>query len=1280
MRPMVECAEKNAKSEGNEGFVKIDDYLSIIRGTVALDNRSETDDTHHKACFYSAMLSILGKIRLNSIEFCPQFIDQFVQFGDEIYQSTKKLRYREQRQFNNIHVFGGTFSVVLTQVAYADPENFDNDDFCLVIKDYLNSRKSGILVTNNSSYAFWELDRWHYLLDAYSCDEQGRASEKGSACLLRVCGFDKLIEVIESKCGEGAKNKPYRLYSLEVSHMEVQRARRKRKKCVAKLADKRPREECRQLGLEKIASETSLIELPEWVAGEALHGRPVECEFDRALHGYVALRSYNACVMEITELDERQRDICKCEGSCESMTTLDREVMKKSQIKLPIAPVLQLFDLAVMAWSRVYNPLVWTEETVKLLFDVAETFVRCALPEDGSPPTEIHVDGNSFKELDIANYRFRVMFATLHHGKLYATRGWNLAMSLQKIFDNPVYTAATLRCENKKIGIMKIDKLYYAWWYLRASKSIKIVVSEDFDDYLKILIQHVNKTENVIFTLRINTISYAQKFNCNADDESGLYDSLLTRMSLAQVHRSVDDCYNLEDIFRPTIVKCKPVFVLGSVALREWDLICEPRVKRCYFAAILAVLLKRDIMQSPMPGMANKIIESAETLYLLFKDCEYHSEHILRNFCVQGQTFEIYDCSYDMVDLQENSITITPKCMFLRLRKHLSAHLKRHSSGMLQLSNVCYGFWYSQENNRYYYFDPYGCDAQGLRDESGGASCLCVFKSLCEMVQLLCINMFKHATGFYVHCLHVMSLEIPRLSVMPFIEDRTWLYLDYVWRYSHRACAIRREDKCRVYALESNEPKEMPRCYSYTIEVPNLIYSLWGTISCYDARFGETCGKNQAAVCTVLLGLQYTSHPSQWTPATLDTAVICGNIYYKESLKSTPVRPACRPEQPIKYKLKPCFKIAQNVWNIRFLDDICGVLFGGRCKLSLAQALSVALKDSSSVVLECFNVNLAILWNQGGFYVGDPHWIGVPLFAPNRGALYLIYCHNFEVLVFAVIKMLNTNENLPITVTPVEFTFCTEICKQDKTVKMAKRILTEPVNGVPGKCIKPLYPIPGAIGTPETYSYIMYKRKLYFALVQRDEYDDISLYQEDTESVVWLKRALCQSDDSLKDTYRCKRKYVQRTDSDCRASNYPKVIDFLKDVPKEDNNFCCSPTVRRPVKTQCTETNSFDIYKKPKKPLSFILDRSRTEFHRSNKDLKRKYYKEIEHRRRVSRSDAQLDETAGTETAGAESQQPTTNLTRRTTPVSAYGEEVADDNEEQRLSSTRVTEQDDVQN
>lgn len=1242
-----EGVPKKQEEPETRGFLRAEKNVGIIEANMALKDRELIAPCHLRECFFAAMLCILAKVRTNVNDFRGTILDQFIVAADKIHRRIGKIRYKLLRRFKNVVVLGMKCNVVVKQMFYADPENCAADELSFMLDTYMNKNKSGILVLESASYAFWSSSDKYYLFDPYACDDKGKANKAGAACLLEFCDYDQFIKRIHENNGAKADS-PYRIYNLSIAHAEPVKTRKKlkkkrKKRCPKTMSDETIAEASPDDSPDEsyeTKRELSLLELPEWVD----KGEPVN-QFDLTIPSYATIKHYDASALEVPVVEnDITRPLLapfkKIKPGEESLVDpldpprkklYDRRFKEQTCVGEPI-------DLCIIAWSCVHDPISWSVRTIRGIYEAAKdlTFDSLLTATDTNPGEMI--DG-VLTEFAIANYYFQAVFTPLHHGKLYALVGWNLATSIKKLLEIPIYSGAILICEKAHIGIMKKGQNHFAWWTVPNTKNLRIVTSRSLEEFLKLVIKAINTTEEKEFVMRIVTISYARKLDPDCSDMLGLHESAVPAASLGQIHRKKSPPYDLQAIFRPTLPNSKPIFVLGTVALEGRNIVTEPRVKRCYYVAVLSVMIKRDIVQSPMPAMIDRVIEVADGLYREFDEAKYHTEHILRNVTLMNRIFDFRDRASSLNLFKIHPLTGKTD-FFSVVRKQVRKHFIKHTDGLIQFTNCAYGFWYCRGTNAYYYIDPYPCNVRGRKVEDGGAGCLCAFSSICQMVKQWCVNRYQLTTGFFIHRINVESINVPPYD--KFSEDPMWVYLDYQWCFEHSIMSNASEkpkqkkkvtdDLCKV----EKEERIKPAWNNYAIEVPSLIYSVWGTIGSYDARFGDRAGKNRDAICVAVLSMQCLCHPSRWGPAILDSAVICGDSYYTESIKSSSKK-GTRYEN--RFNLQPCFKVYPHIWKIEFMPNICGILYGGRGRPDLATTLKIGLEDSPNLVLQCDKVSLAVLSIGTDFYVVDPCWTGPPLFAKNHGAVYGLCCRNMNSLVYAVTKMLNTNQRLEFRVTPISLSFSQEICKfADRRKLMKKEILLDPVSDEPGLADGPAIPVSGAIVRPGQDSFLYFRRDLRRGILYGPELENPTpeapiptmSYQVTNNymiSTTWhlnigkerpKKRSYPPYDPAVmqRDARYCTDSKRSTIDSAEPCSmeekiqscdDYPRTVDFAAGKYARQSTKILT---RGRIKPEVPLTQPLDCIRKRK----FLMDASRREFNKWTKEMADEAYKTQQHR------------------------------------------------------------------
>ncbi|XP_044018315.1 uncharacterized protein LOC122859040 [Aphidius gifuensis] len=1250
----------------NEDFISTNnDSIFIISANMKLENRNNKEEHHHKACYYAAILCILAKTVKNIHEFYGSLLDQLIILASKYYNKTGLLRYKQVRNFRNINILNIKFNIIVKQIIYADPENYENDLLTNKIKEYLSKYPSGILIFDNASYAFWFSNGCYYIFDPYPCDDEGHASDTGTGCVLKYCKLDDMIDKISNYSGVDV-TKPYRIHNLSIGHIEmINHDDNKKTKFTLKENNKSDDENAyekedyhdvvdadndddddkseddneEEQEILKSKSQESLIELTSWL-DEVNKNKKSNTNLTPK-PAYVALNNLHASVLEVTvvEDDITQAILTPFKLSKDKNITNEyirkkpyiRKFNKQSIILLPI-------DLCIISWSCIIDPSKWSENIIKAIYETSKDISFDCLLSSEDFTVDNMIDG-MLTEFEIGNYNFKTVFAPLHIGKLYSHQGWNLSMSLKKIFDNSIYTGAIIFCGTSHIGVMKKLNKLYAWWCIDDTKNIKIIMSDNMEDYLKIIIQKINITEEIEFKIRIITVSYAKILDPNCSDIGGLHDEIMPSSSLPQIHQNNNGPYDLHAIFKPTIPGLKPIFVFGTVALDSFDIINEPNVKRCYFVGILSVMMKRDIIQSPMPSIIDKIIKLSEDLYRQFNQPKYHTEHIIHNVNLMNRIFEFRDVASSLNVLHNNH---EKNNFFSTVKKELKKYFNKHNDGVIHFSNCCYGFWYSQSTNCYYYLDPYRCNAKGKRQLNNiGNSCLKIFSTLCQMIESMSKNKINNTTGFFIHQIHIESINA--LTDKNFKEDFMWIYLDYHWSFSHQKLPSvldkkldnktnkkrkKNDNICKNLNDDNDQNKNILYWNNYVIEIPQLIYSLWGTIGTYDERFANRIGKNKMAICISIIAMQNLCHPSKWTSAILDSAVICGDCYYIESIKNK--RNNLMDNDG--FNLQSCFKIYPHIWKIKYLPKKCGVLYDNNDKLSLAVTLKLALEESNNILLNCDNITIGIIKCEDGYYAVDPCWTGPPLFIRNHGAVYVLRCRNISALIYALIKMINTNLRLEFNITPIIFEYKKEICKSSNVKTMKKKIFMEPLDTKPGFTRGPCTPVPGSITAGNQDIYSEYKNNIKLGMEHGSELENPiipspipHLSDERTKnfmiSTKWHKYSgqnqPRKSSSPIDD--------INIYDNPKMTSSSPSFLDVCDDYPKTID-FIDDKLIKSKIKQQKNKT-SLSIPLDCLPPKKFILKENKKEYKKTIAEMSDDVYKNYQHQSKVEKkTDEQLDE------------------------------------------------------
>jgi len=634
--------------------------MEIIRGNVSLLDRTRIESSYFKPCYIAAILCIAAKIMRDADRFSDSTLDQLILLAGMIDQQIGKLRYNKYRTFDKVNIDDTSFNVILKEIVFANPESFPSDELDVVVSKFLEKNQTGILVLTNCSYAIWMADDRYYLFDPYPCDEKGKANEEGYCCLMRFRDLKSMLDRIKENAGETTR-KPFRLHTVSIAHMETKRRRRKRRKDIKhrarpeELAKESIRSEAKwDVTTPTVKPEVSLIELAEWITLDP----ELDPHRDAAIAGFTPIRHYEASMLEaiVLENDITMPTLAPFEKPLKDEETEKVKKIPPERIFRNHSSVAIPIDLCIMSWSLIHDPASWSERTIDGLIEAAFDYAFDSVLASEDTSVSDMIDA-VLPEFEIANYVFRAVFAPLHYGTLYATEGWNLAKTLEKIFATTIYTGAIIVCSYAHVGVTKCDKNYFAWWTVTGTKNLRMIVSSSLSEFLKLIVKMIDVPQKIGFAVRAITISYARKMAPDCSDVKGLHEPRVTTASLAEIHRKEPESYDVEAIFKPIDLAPKPIFILGTVAFRDRNSLLEPRMKRCYFVALLAVMIKRDIVQSPLPSMIDRILEVAESLYRRFSEPKFHAEHILRNVPLMNRFFDLRDCASPLVVLTMNSQT-----------------------------------------------------------------------------------------------------------------------------------------------------------------------------------------------------------------------------------------------------------------------------------------------------------------------------------------------------------------------------------------------------------------------------------------------------------------------------------------------------------------------------------------------------------------------------------------------------------------------------------------------
>lgn len=202
------------------------------------------------------------------------------------------------------------------------------------------------------------------------------------------------------------------------------------------------------------------------------------------------------------------------------------------------------------------------------------------------------------------------------------------------------------------------------------------------------------------------------------------------------------------------------------------------------------------------------------------------------------------------------------------------------------------------------------------------------------------------------------------------------------------------------------------KCGVYDIEIPKELWSLWGYLHPTNPVFHpKPCDKlswacNILACCAAKL---YTL--AQWTPRLLDTIVISGDRYYRDSLRKFQ-------GETYKFTLNDLCD-ACLLENLRFKVHTEMVLFGALYErdtssiMNLSKALINFFSQHKMGLLHCRHLRALVIGRDncngcvgGDYFMFDCQSKDYPLFREGDCRPYLLRCKTLQMLLYCIVMAL----------------------------------------------------------------------------------------------------------------------------------------------------------------------------------------------------------------------------------------------------------------------------------
>ncbi|XP_053953048.1 uncharacterized protein LOC128859921 isoform X2 [Anastrepha ludens] len=489
--------------------------------------------------------------------------------------------------------------------------------------------------------------------------------------------------------------------------------------------------------------------------------------------------------------------------------------------------------------------------------------------------------------------------------------------------------------------------------------------------------------------------------------------------------------------------------IQGTIALKDRASAHVDKIKPCFFASTLAVLyaVMRPLNQWSAQRV-DHVIESGKTIASRVTNMTSAYERFIKNVTVDDYKFDVWVKTHDPPGVKGANVSrkITKS---MQARKYL----------LLQLANTTFALFHDEY---YHLFDPYptmeksGEGEEEEEDDNDGdyvekegprkGKCKKRVKrygerntaswvlfadvdSLLKYVDKRASNPTWQASEEYaLHVIDVISYRKagPKTRLLQLLTDlsvpiecktamhgkdeevvcahpETMSWLDSenclpVWSRMNRRNTAGRYRNLPVTMLKR-----------FDIEIDGRLWSLWGNLHPDAPVFGSTSRGKQYLACNVMALCAAKMYSlTDWSPHLLDTIVINGDRYHRESLENIKLL-------DYEFSLED-LNLDCTLENIKFVVHLEHVAFGKlyspgtRTTMNLADALMYFFTRFQFGVLQCFKHSLAIgrtMGFDGGFFMFDCQSKDQPLFPNGQGASYLLRTNNLQVLLYCIVVTLN---------------------------------------------------------------------------------------------------------------------------------------------------------------------------------------------------------------------------------------------------------------------------------
>ncbi|XP_055910306.1 uncharacterized protein LOC129944702 isoform X2 [Eupeodes corollae] len=468
----------------------------------------------------------------------------------------------------------------------------------------------------------------------------------------------------------------------------------------------------------------------------------------------------------------------------------------------------------------------------------------------------------------------------------------------------------------------------------------------------------------------------------------------------------------------------------------------DDKIKTCYFASSIALLYAilrplnhwDSLRIDKVIGLAKNVAKTTTDL-----SSNVYTERILKNIDADEFIFEVKVYAYAPPG------TFGGDLIFI-----LDKALKTQRYILLQISNATFTVY----SDKYFHlFDPYQSMEVASEEDAGDESqqrcpksikkypeqntaSWILFGDLNSMLDYIDKRTTSQdwKTEYKLHAVSVVSYKTApkRKQLLNILTDGLDATCQETIRKTDNICTHPEEIEWldiypnlvlwsrlnRSNSVNRIRGSPMTKDKNFDIEIPEKLYSLWGSIHPMSSVFGESRGKQHLAINVIACCVSSVYRVSDWNTQVIDSIVINGNDYYNESISEI-----TRKDYEISLEhLNTFFQMGHLYFEIHLESVLYGYLYSkAKHELNLGAALGHFFTQNQYGIIQCMKHSLAIGKIDSGYFMFECQSQGMPLFPSGEGAAYVLRTSLLQDLLYCIIMTFNNSfYNSQFTIHKVE--------------------------------------------------------------------------------------------------------------------------------------------------------------------------------------------------------------------------------------------------------------------